>query len=338
MEGNSPKIPETLNQEVSSLCSLQSWLDSEGGNARAAHVFRVLANASLRALKAGQSPPLMERDNLRALVQEMEADTSESPTTKWLITRDLFIWWNSRQSARTSFFLAQGLILQPELQIQEGGGRGNPSRYGLRFAPLTPLVSEPENDQHDSAVTPGEIHYESEPARAIFWLRWLLPPGITELQSWRGPLIVLFALGGMGMIPFLAVLALAALNHPGPLSAKDAQVLLVLALLGYLVYRFMRPWFHLPARRIVIASDFMLATNQLHGQLQLIRNKELKRTGRLSLVRYHSTCAVCAGRVELDDGGREFPERIIGRCQDSPAEHIYSFEPVSRMGVLLRAT
>lgn len=336
MDGNSPKTPETLNQEVSSLCSLQLWLDSEGGNARAAHVFRVLANASLRALKAGQRPPLMERENLRALVQELEADTSESPTTKWLITRDLHLWWDSRQAARTSFFLAQGLVLQPELHIQEGGGRGNPSRYGLRFAPITPIPTELGQDQPDTAVKPGEIHYETEPARAIFWLRWLLPPGITELKSWRGPFIAIFALGGMGLIPFLALLALAALNHPGPFSAKDVQILLMLALLGYLIYLFMRSWFQLPRRRIVIASDFMLATNQLHGQLQLIRNKELKRTGRLSLVRYHSTCALCAGRVELDEGGQEFPGRIIGRCQDSPAEHVYSFEPVSRQGKLLR--
>jgi hypothetical protein len=126
------------------------------------------------------------------------------------------------------------------------------------------------------------------------------------------------------------------LSHPGAIRAKDLQTLLLVCILGLLAYRFIRPWWHLPERRLTIASDFMLASNQLYGQLQLVRDREKKRTGFFSLVRYYAACGYCGGTVELSEGGSEFPSRIIGRCRDSPSEHVYSFDPVTRRGLPLR--
>lgn len=333
MDGNSPKPTETGNPTVLALKALEGWLALEGGNTRQANVLRVLVDVSLKASLAGQSLPVEDREKIRLLVREYEVDTSDAVSSKWLPPKVLMTWWRAREASRQAYFQAQGLSQCLELRIQEGGGRGNTTRlhFELSALPDPETYQAPESTQHD-----GSIEYQIEPARAIWLLRWFLPPGHTAIHSWRGPIIVLFALGSMALLPLLGFLTLAVLNHPGPIMAKDLQFILFMVVFGLLVYRFIRPWWRLPEQRLTIASDFMLATDQLHGQLQLVRDTQRKVTGTLSLVRYFAACGHCGGTVELAEGGREFPGRIIGRCRDSPSEHVYSFDPVTRHGLPLR--
>lgn len=333
MDGNSPIPTETGNPTVLALKALEGWLALEGGNSRPADALRALVRVSMKATLAGHPLPLEDRDKLRLWVREMEADTSETPMNRWLPSKELQRWWLARESSRHAYHQANGLTQTLELRIQDGGGRGNPTR--LRFE-LVPLADPESSQSMESTSSPDGIAYQSEPARAVWWLRWLLPPGHTAIHSWRGPIIVLFALVSMALIPMLGLLSLAVLNHPGPIMAKDLQVILFVVVLGLLVYRFIRPWWRLPDQRLTIASDFILATDQLHGQLQLVRDRQRKVTGTLSLVRYFAVCGHCGGTVELAEGGRDFPGRIVGRCRDSPSEHVYSFDPVTRQGRTLR--
>lgn len=57
-------------------------------------------------------------------------------------------------------------------------------------------------------------------------------------------------------------------------------------------------------------------------------------TPRLSLIRFSAKCPVCGGTVTLQAGGKAFPDRLIGRCQTSPREHLYSFDPLPGPGKL----
>jgi len=54
-------------------------------------------------------------------------------------------------------------------------------------------------------------------------------------------------------------------------------------------------------------------------------------------VRYAATCPVCNARVQVESGGREFHGRLVGRCQESPDEHVFSFDRVTRAGKSLRS-
>jgi hypothetical protein len=63
---------------------------------------------------------------------------------------------------------------------------------------------------------------------------------------------------------------------------------------------------------------------------------------KIQLVSYWATCPICKEnlkrnvRIELKKGGKEFPNRLIGCCSESPAEHIYSFDRITRIGKHLR--
>lgn len=56
----------------------------------------------------------------------------------------------------------------------------------------------------------------------------------------------------------------------------------------------------------------------------------------IKAVRYVAACPLCGGRVSATKGRLEFFGRIVGRCEEAPVEHAYSFDHVTRNGRLLR--
>jgi len=51
---------------------------------------------------------------------------------------------------------------------------------------------------------------------------------------------------------------------------------------------------------------------------------------------YTATYPRCDARVFVFSGGKEFVGRLIGRCKQSPREHVYSFDHFVRTGKPLR--
>jgi hypothetical protein len=272
-------------------------------------------------------------DTLREIVLRTDgAATGEGlPLDRWLPRKQLQTWWDSREELRTNDLIAAGLLLRPKLVIQAGGGRGNPNRYSLEFESIpqsTPIDADPGNV---SGVT-----YSRRQLKGSLLYRWLLPGHPVRLQSWRG-----FALVLGFVVSVLAVLAvwllfLAVLRSPGPVTSTQVTFALLAVMVTGIVFFTGRPWLRLPDNRLIIAPDVVLPWAEPFGQLQLVRERGGKRTGWLNLVRYSASCPVCAGTIELTEGRRDFPGRIIGRCRESPLEHVYSFDPVSLSGRALR--
>ena len=95
----------------------------------------------------------------------------------------------------------------------------------------------------------------------------------------------------------------------------------------------MKPLIRLPSERVTIANDLLLAYFQFNGQFKLKRDGKSKVAGGwFQLVRHHATCPICSGEVDVPDGGRSFPGRLVGRCSESPLEHVFSFVPVVLQG------
>jgi hypothetical protein len=101
-------------------------------------------------------------------------------------------------------------------------------------------------------------------------------------------------------------------------------------------------------KRIVpIIPPYFAPSEFLSTQLECIAtDKTNLKTGnpirRIQLVSYWATCPICKEelqrnvRIELKKGGKEFPNRLIGCCSESPTEHIYSFDRITRIGKPLR--
>jgi hypothetical protein len=339
MDPNSTNPVETVNRDVSTIAWLREWLRLEGGNNRSAQVLAVLAEQTERCLARGEQPPVGEMEALREAVLDREGGqkSEEQPLAKWLPRKQLQTWWDSREARRTNQASAAGLTHRPKLIAQEGGGRGNVNRFCFELEPIpsSPNALE-ESDASGASGPPNQMTYSGRPMRASVLFRWLLPGRPVLLRSWRGLALAGWLIASGLLVVLVWGLAFLILRHAGPLTGIDLFIVLFAILVTGSTYLADKPWLSLPEERLAIAPDIVLRWDEPYGQLQLIRDRAGKRSGWLTLMRYSGTCPICAATVELTEGRRDFPGRIIGRCRDAPLEHVFSFDPVSLTGTPLR--
>lgn len=130
-------------------------------------------------------------------------------------------------------------------------------------------------------------------------------------------------------------LVLLIMNRPRPITTGDLAMLAVASLIIWGWWRLQQPIVRLPVDRVTIAPDYFLAWSQYHGPA----GSGCAKQGRWRLV---SACPPLGLLPRLlwrgrNLGGLEaFPGRLVGRCGDSPFEHVFSFDPVSLTGANLR--
>lgn len=90
----------------------------------------------------------------------------------------------------------------------------------------------------------------------------------------------------------------------------------------------------------MIASQWLLSLLYVSAQIVSIKLNKRSVNGRpyrkLEFVIYKGKCPICNNIVEIEKGKREFKGRLIGLCNESPREHIFSFDHVTKKGALLR--
>lgn len=338
MDQNSLKHTDSGNPELLSIRWLRDWLRCDGENCRSVQVLLELAEQTERCLERGEQPPVFEMEGLKALVYAREGGcvSDHQVANKWLPRVNLETWWNARKDVRTNQIALKGLTIKPELVCQVGGGRGNVNRFSFKFVEQTELTSGAELETEASESNPHLLRYTEEQLKAAFWFSWLLPGRPVNLRSLRGWIVMGGVMAGFLVIVLTTFLALMIVNHSGPVRGIDISWMFIAAIISAVSFLSLKPWLQLPEARTTIAPDYLLRSDQLFGQLRMIRNKDQKLAGWVSLVRYSAACTICAGAVELSNGRRDFPGRIIGRCRDSPLEHVFSFDPVSLSGKSLR--
>ncbi|MGM1051042.1 MAG: hypothetical protein ACQEXO_01425 [Pseudomonadota bacterium] len=115
------------------------------------------------------------------------------------------------------------------------------------------------------------------------------------------------------------------------------MVVVVVAIIGFEVSPFYRVFFW----KVVKAPgifEFLDPYSTHQGALLLVLKKHEEKDGvrEIRAKKYSGVCPRCKGDVVVVGGGFEFPRRLVGRCLNSPAEHIYSFDISSEQGAPLR--
>ena len=341
MEPNSPKLTETGKEQLAAIALLRAWLDQVGGNRRIPQALDLLAERTAGDLERGHSSPPLDADTLRLLHSDKHGGRpSEAPASRWLSSTEVRRWWHQRQSSLEQASRQADLNMMADLTLVSGGGRGNTTQYRLDFR----AVSERAGASEESELLTGEatsqratLRYQTEPAQPAWWLRLIVGTAPFRMQSWRGFTLVGMVLAeGLVLVAFW-LLALVVLREPRPIAVGDLTLLLTGAGITWGWWYAVRPIIRLPFDRVTIADDWLLAWSQPHGQFQLSADANNKRAGGwFRVVRHHGTCPICSGTVDLARGGKAFPDRLVGRCSDSPLEHVFSFDPVGLEGRCLR--
>jgi len=111
-------------------------------------------------------------------------------------------------------------------------------------------------------------------------------------------------------------------------------VILMIAIPSWAWFGKLIPFIRIFDDRIRTTSDSMLAFGEKEAQMEFYKEGDIRV---IRIVRYSSVCSICGADVSLDDGSPDFPRRMVGRCAESPREHVFSFDRVTRKGAVLRS-
>lgn len=210
---------------------------------------------------------------------------------------------------------------------------GVPAIYRLLASPL-PTESEAVKV---APVPEGGVYYTLEAVAAPgAWLRKTLVDGIVP---WTAPMrwgVLCVLMGCLISVTFLGWLLLqGAARMWRPVATADLAILSMFVVCTALVigmFRFVGDLFEM---KVVLAPSLLTPLSADNVTLEH-RLPSGEGSGHLVFGKYTSTCPACQGRVELYGGGRAFPARIVGRCNRSGREHVFSFDHVLRVGRPLR--
>lgn len=276
-------------------------------------------------------------------VSELRGSPWSSPDDKNQMATDVRKQWNkllktwkSKKEGIDQALADEGSSLFPDLDRVQGGGTGNASRYRILWRPLDDQEKEAlkSRDRGGHPVDSDSVVYICEDIENPNALVRLFAKGY-GLYGWRKALYIA-AIGVPLLFGYLVfVIFLVNLTYLGNFGAASLfNSLATLAIYAFLIWKFIGPLIRLPDDQIVLAP---WGLQSVDGDRLLERRSPPRYSDNsIKAVRYTAKCPVCDGKVHAKSGGLEFWGRIVGRCENSPREHVFSFDHVTRRGKSLR--
>ena len=327
----------TVNQVSSSLREviqcLIDWLNKEPSDEKPHRLLRALANESIKKVSFEENKRRFTADELVAAAQEIPVPVDAK---KWIDWPGSFsAYWQTREPQVIDFARQQGLQFYPKPErISTKGGPGNFATFCIRAIPI-PEISDEEKaaqSQQDRETGQHQAYYETTSpgeVKASWLVKWLFRDGQIHLRRWHIGLILI----GVSVVA-LSYVSWLALTVPQPVTTRELTLFLSIFGLPYLVWIIIiRPWVRLFDDRIVLAHDLLVNFKEKPAQFELLKDDELRL---IRLVRYSAPCPICGATLYLEDGAPDYPRRLVGRCHESPREHVFSFDRVTRRGGVLK--
>ena len=243
---------------------------------------------------------------------------------------DLRKTWQHKQEGIEQHFRDLGWLQLPSLGKSSGGGRGHQTQY---FLTLQGLSSQTDPHSAQSLPVPeGGMRYYTEDSEQRRWLTRAMSEGFL-LTGWRAGLFVLLILGSLLLALLFGFVALAGILGWFPLSTTLAAVFLAALVLAGVAL----PLKRLGEERMIRAPLWLQGISDPNDdKILVLRRNEARQANEVVLMRYLADCPICGSKVRIYPGGREFHGRLIGRCGRVPQEHVFTFDPYTRVGKPLR--
>ena len=315
-------------------CLDEELRQSPAPDVKAYKVIRVLLDASINALEKGnQDPQTFDRATLLEICDPKAKSAGRDPS-RWLSTSTLETFLDARMNSIRRRAEQMGLKHLPVIASSEAkGGAGNQRIYWLATRPvetsdLGPLAGEALRQIIYARTENGDV-------KPAFFLRLIFRKGVLENRSWRGVMMFITLLLGMGFL-LLWVLAsiwsLSAIEQALTLRQLLSSGLVVF--LAWITWRAVhQPWVELVDNRVVKAPAPSLALKEDSAELEMYRDDAKRPWTRF--VRFSSECPFCGGRILLAEGKPDHQMPLVGRCGESPHAHVFSFDRARLSGVYI---
>ena len=104
-------------------------------------------------------------------------------------------------------------------------------------------------------------------------------------------------------------------------------------------YFWLKPFYEAIDKRIGIAPYWLVRLSVVSAQLRYVRTTTKRANGQyiraLQLVVYQAECPICQNKVRIVKGRNAQKGRLVGVCDESPREHVFSFDHVTKKGKLI---
>lgn len=325
---------EEISDRLLALNAFLAFCQQYGRETKALMVARALATETLERIASGRQSVVFNSANIAELIQQR---VPAEGATAWLskVWKDLEHRLEERRSGfQDTARQAGATVYAWPKKLPGAGGAGNSSTYSIEFLPI-PTVEEPP-----TAPLAADISYVRElTLEPAFWVKPLLRTGFV-LTGWRRASFIGFGATVIVSVGTALVWTWVGIARSWSSPQIGGVVLLLLfgAMAAWLGISILRPISNLIDRRIIVSPDALVSFRELNVQLELSRERSAPEEPHrvIRLVRYSGRCPVCGETVHLSDGRREFPERLVGRCEEHPSEHVYSFDRYTKTGRFLR--
>jgi hypothetical protein len=317
---------------------LIDWLESVPSDDKPHRILKALASESIRRVD------LKNEEKLRFTAADIVAAAHETPSTsdsKWINwSKTVEPFWKERGQQLIDEARKRDLKFYPKPDRISTRGY-HQAVYLIRAEPLPEINDEAELSQEQLGKAAGQqttVYYDkasNDEVKPTWAAKWLLHNGQIRLSSWHIWVILIWLLILGGGTVALSVFSWIVLSMPKPVTTRELTMFLSIFAFPYAIWILaIRPWWRLFDERIVPAPELLVALKEKPAQMELFRDGDLRL---IRLVRYSATCPVCGATIYLDDGSPDYPRRMVGRCYESPREHVFSFDRVTRKGTVLRS-
>jgi hypothetical protein len=323
------------NQEDKTFQLGKSFINSYKGNGANSNVHKVL-QLIFEFACAPNTPKNNDGSVTFSWKDLLIGETDAEKKSDWLrqYIRDVPSRWEKHKEALNQQAFEQGLLYFPSIDKEEkGGGAGNVTKYRIKLTPTTP-----DSAVNKSTLPKGFIGYTAESVSTknplIKYVDQLTMKGL-KLYILISIMLIPMVIGALSV--WFGFMLMIKQNAIG-----DAlSVLLLPSVIIAGLYYVFSPLYYLIIKRIIIAPTSLSPFKNYSTQIEYSPNGETHMDGRpvrhFRIVTYTSECAICGGRIDIEQKGRGYNNRLIGTCTNSPREHVYTFDHQTKTGKIIHS-
>lgn len=323
---------------------LIDWLEHYPNDEKTHLILEALAEESLKKAEFSDNKRRFTGEEIVEAVFENSAEEKPDNPNKWISwNRTVLKSWKINEKQIIDLARKRGLKFYPKPDRISTKGY-HKAVYLIRAEPLRETIIEtdleasedqsdkPSNEQQDIVYYEVAENGEVKPAWGV---QWLLHDGEIRLSKRRMWAIFIGLFMLFASIVAISYISWILLSVPKPITTRDLTTLISIFVFPYAVWIFwIKPWLRLFYDRIVPAPELLVSFDEKSAQLELFKDGDLRL---IRLVRYTAPCPICGATLHLEDGSPDYLRRLVGRCYDSPREHVFSFDRVTRKGTVLRS-
>lgn len=243
--------------------------------------------------------------------------------------------WKSKSEGICQTLMDAGLKHYPIFKRVEGGGTGRATKYHVEWSDLLVHKTEVLQNIQDSKQQDLSLHikYICEDIKDPGFLAKIFAEGLL-LKGWRRAMYITALLIPMLIMLIYAFVFIVNLAFFDLQTKNQLGSLITNFLVFFTIAITVYPMINLKTKGILLAPWWM----QSEDEARLLEFRKPPRFTEKSIkaVSYSATCPICGAKVIAKSGGLEFFGRIVGRCDEAPVEHIFSFDYITRQGRWLR--